>query len=97
MAGQKISQKINKTVEAGIFIKLNILKKYNIFVNDKKTSVTLEPLVWELFNGIAAEQKCHVNDLCSFIGERKHPKASLASAIRVFIMAYQNIELKERE
>ena len=95
MVDRKITKKINKTVEASIFIKLNILKKYNIFVNDKKTSVTLEPLVWELLHAIATEQKCHIHDLCSFISERKHPDASLASAIRVFIMAYQNIGLKE--
>lgn len=97
MAVSKISKKVIEAAEASIFIRLSKLKKRNIHVGEKKTSVTLEPLVWELLHDIAIAQKCHVNDLCSFIDERKNKDASLASAIRIFVMAYMNIQIKSRD
>jgi len=93
--GHQISQKLVETAEAAVFVRLNKLKKYNITVNGKKTSVTLEPLVWDLFHDIADVHHCHINDLCSFIDDRKSHDASLASAIRIFILAYMNIKQKE--
>lgn len=92
--GKQLSKKLVQTAEAAIFIRLNRLKKYNITVEGKKTSVTLEPLVWELFHDIADDQKCTIHELCTFIHQRKNNEASLASAIRVFIMAYMNIQRK---
>jgi predicted DNA-binding ribbon-helix-helix protein len=89
-----LSKKLIETSEAAVFIRLSKLKKYNIIVGNKKTSVTLEPLVWELLHDIANDQRCHINDLCSFIDERKNKDASLASAIRIFILAYMNIQRK---
>jgi predicted DNA-binding ribbon-helix-helix protein len=88
--------KLTNIAESAIFIKLSKLKKRNIVVQSKKTSVTLEPLVWEILHEIADEKACHVNDLCDFINARKHREASLASAIRIFIMAYMNIQLLEK-
>ena len=97
MSERKVTKHIIEASEAGVFVKLSKLKKRNIALGSKKTSVTLEPLVWELFHDIAQEQECHVNDLCSFIDDRKNSDASLSSAIRVFVMAYMNIQLKGRE
>lgn len=92
-----LSKKLIQTSEAAIFIRLSKLKKYNITIGNKKTSVTLEPLVWELLHDIANEQGCHINDLCEFINERKNLDASLASAIRIFILAYTKIQQKEQK
>jgi len=86
--------KILNTVEASIYIQLSQLKRRNIIVGDKKTSVLLEPLFWEKIQDIADKQGCHVNDLCTFIDGRKNEKSSLASAIRVFVTAYLNVELQ---
>jgi len=77
-----------------MFIRLSKLKKRNIHVGDKKTSVTLEPLVWELLHNIADEQKSTVHELCTFINDRKNKDASLASAMRIFVMAYMNVQVK---
>lgn len=94
MQKNELSKTVIEAAEASVFIRLSKLKKRNISVNGKKTSVTLEPLVWELLHDIAIEQDCHANDLCSYIYDRKNSDASLASSIRIFVMAYLNIQVK---
>ena len=84
-----------ETAEASIYVSLNELKKRNIFVGDKRTSVTLEPQVWSILHEVAEEQGCDVHELCTFIYERKGSDSSLASAIRVFLISYLNVKLKK--
>ena len=90
----EISQ-ILETSEASIFVSLNELRKYNVMVGVKRTSVTLEPPVWAILIEVAQEQGCSVHDLCSFINERKSEDSSLSSAIRVFLISYLNIKVKK--
>lgn len=80
--------------EASLYISLNELKKRNIQIGEKRTSVTLEPQVWAIMHDIADEVECSVHDLCKFIEERKNPTSSLASAIRVFLISYLHIKMK---
>lgn len=89
--------KLLETAEASILIRLNELKKRNIVVDDKRTSVTLEPLVWEILHEIASEQDCTIHELCSFINERKGANSSLSSAIRVFLISYLYINYKKKD
>jgi len=35
--------------------------------------------------------------MSTFINDRKNPEASLASALRIFVMAYMNIQIKANE
>lgn len=86
-----------ETAEASLYIGLSELKKRNIQVKDKRTSVTLEPQVWAILHDVAEEMDCTIHDLCTFIQERKNPDSSLASAIRVFIMSYLHIKLKKAQ
>jgi len=97
MSQNPLPKKVIEAAEASIFIRLSKLKKRNIHVGEKKTSVTLEPLVWELLHNIAEEQNFSVHELCTFINDRKNGDASLASALRVFVMAYMNIQIKSYE
>lgn len=87
-----LDKKILETVEASIHVQLSQLKRRNIIVGEKKTSVLLEPLFWEKLHEIAHNQDYHINELCTFIDKRKNKEASLASAIRVFVAAYLAIE-----
>lgn len=84
-----------ETAEASIFIGLNELKKHNIHIGDRRTSVTLEPQVWAVLQDVAKEQGCTTHELCDFINERKSEDSSLASSIRVFLISYLNIKLKK--
>ena len=83
-----------EAAEASMFVKFNELKKRNITIGDVRTSVTLEPQMWEILHDIAEEHSCSIHDLCSFINDRKAEGTSLASAIRVFIVSYLNIYRK---
>lgn len=88
--------KLLETAEAAILIRLNELKKRNIVIGGKRTSVTLEPLVWEILHEIANEQDCTIHDLCTFIHERKGDNSSMSSAIRVFLISYLYINYKKK-
>lgn len=87
---------ILETAEASIYVSLSELKKRNIIIAGKRTSVTLEPQIWNILHNVAEEQGCDVHQLCTFISERKPDDASLASAIRVFLISYLDIKLKKK-
>ncbi len=84
-----------ETAEASIFVSLNELKKYNVMIADKRTSVTLEPKVWSILNEVADDQGASIHELCSFIAERKSADSSLSSAIRVFLISYLHIKVSK--
>lgn len=85
-----------ETAEASIYVSLSELKKRNIVINGNRTSVTLEPQVWVILHKVAEQQDCEIHDLCTFINERKNPDTSLASAIRVFLISYLDIQLSKK-
>lgn len=60
----------------------------NITVRGRRTSVRLEPEMWNALREIARREQCKVHDLCSLIQLRKNPNTSLTAAIRVFLMLY---------
>jgi len=91
-----ISQNL-ETAEAAVFISVNELKKRNILIGDRRTSVTLEPQVWRILHDVAEMQGCTIHNLCTFINDRKNPKSSLSSAIRVFLMSYLHIQYRKQK
>lgn len=84
-----------QTVEASLNVKLNTMKKYNVTIGDTRTSVTLEPLTWEILHDVAKAQGCSIHDLCGFIQSRKAENSGLSSAIRVFLLSYLYIHYKQ--
>jgi len=60
----------------------------NITVLGKRTSVRLEPEMWNSLQEIAKREDCKIHDICSLIQLRKNPNTSLTAAIRVFLMLY---------
>lgn len=64
------------------------LQSRNITVMGRRTSVRLEPEMWQALREIAKREKCQIHDICSLIQLRKNPSTSLTAAIRVFIMLY---------
>jgi predicted DNA-binding ribbon-helix-helix protein len=60
----------------------------NITVFGRRTSVRLEPEMWEALREIAKREKCTIHDICTLIYVRKNENTSLTAAIRVFIMLY---------
>lgn len=60
----------------------------NITVLGRRTSVRLEPEMWQALREIAKREQCRIHDLCSLISLRKNENTSLTAAIRVFMMLY---------
>jgi predicted DNA-binding ribbon-helix-helix protein len=60
----------------------------NITIQDKRTSVRLEPEMWIALKDIANREQCTIHDICTLIYMRKKPDTSLTASIRVFLMLY---------
>lgn len=60
----------------------------NITVMGNRTSIRLEPEMWQALQEIAALENCKTHDICTLIAMRKRGNSSLTAAIRVFIMLY---------
>lgn len=60
----------------------------NIRVHSKRTSVRLEPEMWDALTEIAALEDCSIHDLCGAVHDLKDPAVSFTGALRVFMMEY---------
>lgn len=60
----------------------------NISVSGHRTSVRLEPEMWDALKDIVRREGCTLNTLCTLVQRRKRANSSLTAAIRVFIMLY---------
>lgn len=69
-------------------VKRTSLVSKNITVMSKRTSVRLEPDMWNALKEISSREQCTIHDICSLINLRKAENTSLTAAIRVFIMLY---------
>lgn len=59
----------------------------NLVVAGRRTSVRLEPAMWDAFNDIARYHRVTVHDLVTMV-DRDRAASSLTAAIRVFIVDY---------
>lgn len=60
----------------------------NLKIAGHRTSVRLEPEMWQALAEIADREGVSHHALCSEVDARRAPNSSLTSAIRVFLMAY---------
>lgn len=60
----------------------------NVTVLGRRTSIRLEPEMWQALVDIASREKCSIHDICSLVCMRRTRNSSLTAAIRVFIMLY---------
>lgn len=63
------------------------LVQRNIAVGSRRTTVRLEPAIWDALCEICKREDASVNALCSRIAERRSA-SSLTAAIRVFAISY---------
>jgi predicted DNA-binding ribbon-helix-helix protein len=59
----------------------------NVFVGKRRTSLRLEPAMWDALTEICRREDLTVHQLCALIDERRLA-SSLTAAIRVFIVNY---------
>ena len=60
----------------------------NITVAGHRTSVRLEPEMWQGLTEICRRERATLHEVCTAIAQYKTKSTSLTAAIRVFIMAY---------
>ena len=60
---------------------------HNVVVAGHRTSVRLEPVMWEALQEIARRQETNINQLVTEI-DRRRDSSSLTAAIRVYIVDF---------
>ena len=60
----------------------------NVTVNARRTSVRLEPEMWNGLQDICRREYASIHDICTAIAARKNAATSMTAAIRVFVVAY---------
>lgn len=69
-------------------IQRSSLLSKNITVRGHRTSIRLEPEMWDALKDIAHREGTSIHNICSLISMRKADDTSLTAAIRVFLMLY---------
>lgn len=59
----------------------------NVTVSGRRTSLRMEPLLWDALKDICDREDCSLNELCTMIDERRG-SANLTASLRVFIISY---------
>jgi predicted DNA-binding ribbon-helix-helix protein len=62
-------------------------KPRNVRIGGRRTSLRLAPEYWSALDEITRRERFALHDLCTFI-QRRDPRRSLASAVRVFVTCY---------
>lgn len=60
----------------------------NVTVLGKRTSMRMEPQIWDAMIEVTRRENLSVHQLCSLVAERSCRPESLTAAIRVFLLAY---------
>ena len=67
---------------------------HNLVVDGHRTTVRLEPVIWDALRDIACQQEVTVHNLVSNIN-RLHIASSLSSAIRAYVVVYLSAALRD--
>lgn len=67
----------------------------NITVTGHRTSMRLEPAMWNALIDICRREKMSLHQLCSMVSTRKPSESSLTAAMRVFAMHYFRVAATE--
>lgn len=69
-------------------------RKRSLTLQGHRTSVSLEDAFWKQLQGVADEKNVSVNALVAEIDAERGVSAGLASAIRVYLLAYLQEQLR---
>nr|WP_156901541.1 ribbon-helix-helix domain-containing protein [Nisaea denitrificans] len=66
---------------------MSTLLSKNVLVDGHRTSMRLEPAMWDALTQIAAREKLTIHQICGIVNQHR-VNTSLTSATRVFILGY---------
>ncbi|WP_448203978.1 ribbon-helix-helix domain-containing protein [Azospirillum sp. sgz302134] len=59
----------------------------NVKVSGRRTSLRMEPYIWDSLKEICEREDLSLNDICTEV-DRRRGEANLTASIRVFIVSY---------
>ena len=68
-------------------IKSSLISR-NITLNGHRTSMRLEPAMWNALIEICRREKLSIHQICSMVAQHKAEETSFTAAMRVFAMSY---------
>ncbi|MBY0429635.1 MAG: ribbon-helix-helix domain-containing protein [Rhodospirillales bacterium] len=60
----------------------------NVIVSGHRTSMRLEPSMWDALEEICGRERLTVHEICTLVEARRRQECGLTAAIRVFILSY---------
>ena len=66
---------------------MSTLVSRNVSLADRRTSIRLEPEMWDALHEICAREGRSLHDICTEI-DRQRTEAALTASVRVFILNY---------
>ena len=79
MAGSKKGER-NRRVRSG-------LVNHNVVINGRRTSVRIEPQMWDALNEIARREGRTIHDICSEV-DADRVQSTFSASLRVYILTY---------
>ncbi|GLR82801.1 ribbon-helix-helix domain-containing protein [Azospirillum oryzae] len=67
----------------------------NVKVSGRRTSLRMEPYIWDSLKEICERERLTLNEICTQIDERRG-EANLTASIRVFIVSYYRTAIGNR-
>ncbi|MDD3029954.1 MAG: ribbon-helix-helix domain-containing protein [Alphaproteobacteria bacterium] len=67
----------------------------NVVVSGRRTSVRLEPEMWDGLREICQRERSTIHQICTTVSLQKLEETSLTAAIRVFVMRYYRLAATE--
>jgi len=83
-----LDEKSSKGAKSSEANSRSTLVSRNVTVYGRRTSIRLEPEMWDTLKDVAKKEKCSVHNLCTLVFLRKGADTSLTAAIRVFLVLY---------
>ncbi|MDE1151755.1 MAG: ribbon-helix-helix domain-containing protein [Micavibrio sp.] len=67
------------------------LEHRNVYIGGHRTSMRLEPAMWEALEEVAKRKNCTIDEMCSAIETARPDSGGLSSAVRVFLLEYYRL------
>ena len=83
-----MSELLREVTNEAAKMHVSTLQSKNIRIQDRRTSVRLEPEMWNALHEIAALEGCSIHHICTAVHDSKTDKTSFTAALRVFLMVY---------
>ncbi|MBI1209252.1 MAG: hypothetical protein GC191_18445 [Azospirillum sp.] len=64
------------------------LHNRNITICGRRTSLRLEPTMWQALIQIADRECCTIHEICTAAAKARHPDSTVTAAVRAFIVNY---------